>query len=451
MKQPQAPRVHYIFLAFFTIPRSLDPLIQPTLASRIHFVADKVIDLLQWLQQLSESPKSILASTLSPSLQTTPVSDPSSALLHFYEELLANLSSRLFVLLPSSSASALPSSVSVGRQSTNLLSKIPFDNILNSSQVIIALLFVLIPLFYFFAYSSSAFVSAKAPLKLTFMSWASRFGSWGGRFSPFGRPEAEYDDANGNKDHVHGSVPADAKITDGDFSYITSADLAAVEEAGGLEPERQPSQQQSTTTQTRDDHHHNKHKSHHHSSKHNGHHATSGGVPIYDGSGDKPSTVEAASPNRETDVLVLKHKRIAHPVHFPAFSIARGELHVGEIRSCAAQRLKVHAPRKVKLLHRGRNLRDDSQTAQDAGLAAGGEIMCIVGDSLGGGRGERYHGMSFQGSSGAIYCSKCSYSYKFQTQTLCQYHGKSSLTWFVSKLVVGQRRYKRRRSRLRSR
>ena len=230
------------------------------------------------------------------------------------------------------------------------------------------------------------------------MSWASRFGSWGGRFSPFGRPEAEYDNVNGNKDQMHDSVPAEAQITDGDFSYITSADLAAVDEAGGLEHERQTLQQQSPSTQARYDNHHPRHKAHHHSSKDNGRHAPGGGIPIHDGARGQPPTIEAASPNRETDVLLLKHKRVAHPVHFPAFSIARGELRVGEIRSCAAQRLKVHAPRKVKLLHRGRNLRDDSQTAQDAGLAAGAEIMCIVGDSLGSGRGERYHGMSFQTS-----------------------------------------------------
>ena len=188
---------------------------------------------------------------------------------------------------------------------------------------------------------------------------------------------------NSNKDQKHGSPPSEAKVTDGDFSYITSADLAAVDEAGGLETQQRPASRQG-----QHDYAYKPRNSHqpyhqHHQQKHNGI-----DVPIHDGTADNSSAIEAASPNRETDILVLKHKRVTHPVHFPAFSIARGELHVGEIRSRAAQRLKVHAPRKVKLLHRGRNLRDDSQTARDAGLAAGGEIMCIVGGSASNGRNE---------------------------------------------------------------
>ena len=227
------------------------------------------------------------------------------------------------------------------------------------------------------------------------MSWTSRFGSWGGRFSPFGRPEAEYDNADSNKDKAHGSAPSEAKVTDGDFSYITSADLAAVDEAGGLEPQQQPASTQGHYNYAYQQKNSNQPYHQHHQQKHSEPYKGGTSVPTHNGIADNSSTLEAASPNRETDILVLKHKRVTHPVHFPAFSIARGELHVGEIRSRAAQRLKVHESRKVKLLHRGRNLRDDSQTARDAGLAAGGEIMCIVGSSASSGRHEGNYGTLF--------------------------------------------------------
>ncbi|KAF2432017.1 hypothetical protein EJ08DRAFT_669622 [Tothia fuscella] len=146
------------------------------------------------------------------------------------------------------------------------------------------------------------------------MSWSSRFGGWGGRFSPFGR-----------------SPNAGGEVSDGDFSYITSDDLA-----------------RSQADQT-------------------------------------PS----GASTRDTDVLVLKNKKMNYPVHFPAHSIDRGELTVGDIRAAAAG--KVGTPKseahRMKILYKGRNLSNDSKAAREEGLRSDGdhELMLVVPDATRGG------------------------------------------------------------------
>jgi hypothetical protein len=150
------------------------------------------------------------------------------------------------------------------------------------------------------------------------MSWSSRLGSWSGRFSPFGRS---------------GVSPASkAEVTDEDYSYITSSDLKHAQ--------AQQNKSQNTGIDT------------------------------------------SNLPPRDTDVIILKHKRDSFPVHFPAYSIDRNELKIGEIRALAAHKMRVADPARVKLLYRGRNLREDDSTARDAGMQSNGspEVMCVVGD-----------------------------------------------------------------------
>ncbi|KAF2455983.1 hypothetical protein BDY21DRAFT_349285 [Lineolata rhizophorae] len=86
-----------------------------------------------------------------------------------------------------------------------------------------------------------------------------------------------------------------------------------------------------------------------------------------------------AGPPRDTDVLVLKHKRVSYPIHFPAYSIDRNELRIGEIRTQIARRLDIDAAR-VKLLYKGRNLKDDTATARQEGLRSEAEIMVVAGE-----------------------------------------------------------------------
>ncbi|KAK4983145.1 hypothetical protein LTR66_008942 [Elasticomyces elasticus] len=152
-------------------------------------------------------------------------------------------------------------------------------------------------------------------------TWSSRFGSWSGRFSPFGRSP----------------TAGNPQVSDADFSYITSEDLRS----NPYVPRTSSSLSRSTGT-------------------------------------------EDVGPPRDTDVLTLhfKSKGQKFPVHFPAYSIARGELDVGAVRDAAARKVGCDS-RKVNLLYRGTRMThdNDNDTCLSAGLREGSDILCSVGDT----------------------------------------------------------------------
>ena len=82
-------------------------------------------------------------------------------------------------------------------------------------------------------------------------------------------------------------------------------------------------------------------------------------------------------PPRDTDVLVLKNKRSSYPVHFPAYSVDRGELTIGDVKQSAAKKMGADV-RRIKLFYRGKNLKDDGRICRAEGLREGAEIMCVV-------------------------------------------------------------------------
>jgi hypothetical protein len=152
------------------------------------------------------------------------------------------------------------------------------------------------------------------------MSWSTRFG-WGGRFSPFGRSNSPA--GNG------------AEVSDADFSYITSEDLAT-------------------------------HARHTHA---------------------RPEIVDwdDKDPDRDTDLILLKHRRVSYPTHFPAHSIANGDLKIGSVRAAAAKKLGVADARRIRLFYRGRNMKHDERAAREEGLrgdGAGSEVLCVVGEAV---------------------------------------------------------------------
>ena len=85
-------------------------------------------------------------------------------------------------------------------------------------------------------------------------------------------------------------------------------------------------------------------------------------------------------PDRDTDVLVLRNKKKEHAVHFAAYSIAKGELNVGQVRDAAAKKMGAGDPKGVKLLYKGRNLKDDERTCRQEGLRDGSEVLCSIAD-----------------------------------------------------------------------
>lgn len=94
------------------------------------------------------------------------------------------------------------------------------------------------------------------------------------------------------------------------------------------------------------------------------------------------------NPERETDVVVFKEKRTHYPTHFPAHSIRDGHLKIGTVRQAAAKKLGIDDARRIRMFHKGRNLKFDERTARDEGLrgdGTGSEILVTIGEAPAGG------------------------------------------------------------------
>ncbi|KAJ8112292.1 hypothetical protein OPT61_g5307 [Boeremia exigua] len=94
------------------------------------------------------------------------------------------------------------------------------------------------------------------------------------------------------------------------------------------------------------------------------------------------------NPERETDVIVFKEKRTHYPTHFPAHSIRDGDLKISTVRQAAAKKLGIDDARRIRMFHKGRNLKFDERTAREEGLrgdGTGSEILVTVGEAPVGG------------------------------------------------------------------
>lgn len=174
------------------------------------------------------------------------------------------------------------------------------------------------------ALENSSLLLALCTFAVIAMSWTSRLGHLG-RFSPFTRSGPQ----------------GSSQVSDADFSYITTEDLKR---------HQQSQAQSSGSSMPRS--------------------------PLSE------STSVDLGPERDTDVLVLRNKRQDYPVHFPAYSIAKGELTVGQIREAAAKKTGTADARRIKLLFKGKNLKDDSRRAGSEGLRDGDAVMLTLADYI---------------------------------------------------------------------
>lgn len=149
-------------------------------------------------------------------------------------------------------------------------------------------------------------------------SWRSRIPGWGSRYSPAPAPS--------------GPPP---RVTDNDFSYLTSDDI--------VEPPRRRSHDPYAPT-----------------------------FPSHS-NGTRPH-----DPNLGPDIIVLKHRGVTYPLHFPAFSIGDGDLTVGDLRTEGARQTGTDDPRRLKLLYKGRILKDDAKPCKAEGLKQQSELLCVI-------------------------------------------------------------------------
>jgi hypothetical protein len=83
---------------------------------------------------------------------------------------------------------------------------------------------------------------------------------------------------------------------------------------------------------------------------------------------------------RAPDIIILKHRGTTYPLHFPAFTIGEGQLRVGELRKNAARQTGAGDPARIKLLYKGKVLKDDAVACREEGLKQNSELMAVITD-----------------------------------------------------------------------
>lgn len=84
----------------------------------------------------------------------------------------------------------------------------------------------------------------------------------------------------------------------------------------------------------------------------------------------------------QDDILLLRHKTIKYPARFPIYSIGDGKLQVQDVKDRA--RLVLGLPEgsehRIRLLYKGQELKEAHRPCRDYNLKNQSEILCIVGE-----------------------------------------------------------------------
>lgn len=96
-------------------------------------------------------------------------------------------------------------------------------------------------------------------------------------------------------------------------------------------------------------------------------------------------TRSAAGPSLvidDDDILLIKNKGVTYPEHFPAYSIGDGKLLVGDVRERVQMIMKLsdRRTRKIKLLYKGRQLKDDDEPVCTYNVKNNSEILVVLPD-----------------------------------------------------------------------
>lgn len=81
------------------------------------------------------------------------------------------------------------------------------------------------------------------------------------------------------------------------------------------------------------------------------------------------------------DIILLRHMNTQYELKFKPFAISDAILQIGDIRSFAAETLRAPDPSRLRLLYKGKQLKDDKRSAKEYGLKQQSEIMVVVSET----------------------------------------------------------------------
>ncbi|KAK2601595.1 hypothetical protein QQS21_004830 [Conoideocrella luteorostrata] len=90
----------------------------------------------------------------------------------------------------------------------------------------------------------------------------------------------------------------------------------------------------------------------------------------------------SGGPPPEDDVLIVKNKGVTYPAHFPAYTIGDGKLRVRDVRDRVGlmMELSERATRRVKLLYKGKQLKEPAAPVREYGVKNKSELMAVLAD-----------------------------------------------------------------------
>ncbi|KAJ5551346.1 Ubiquitin supergroup [Penicillium sp. DV-2018c] len=91
--------------------------------------------------------------------------------------------------------------------------------------------------------------------------------------------------------------------------------------------------------------------------------------------------VDSPADDSEPDIIALRHRGTIYPLRFRAYAIDDGDLTVGDIREAAAKSTGAPTPSSVRLLYKGKLLKNDSRTCKAEGLKQHSEVLCVVSEA----------------------------------------------------------------------
>ncbi|KAI9814146.1 MAG: hypothetical protein M1832_005957 [Thelocarpon impressellum] len=85
-------------------------------------------------------------------------------------------------------------------------------------------------------------------------------------------------------------------------------------------------------------------------------------------------------PSADDDIILLRINSTVYPLHFAPYSIDDGLLTVSDLKMRAAEISGTGDARRIKLLYKGRTLKDEYRPCRDEGLKIDSEVLCVVSD-----------------------------------------------------------------------